>query len=299
MKRGIFVAGILLLGIALIAYSRYDDRARDGFTLQRIAPTFADDPKWDIWAPQAAIDEANLRLKQPYFYLAHGFQCYAFLSQDGQYVLKFIRGQRLRPPLIFEWLPNFWIFKEMKEEKVKFGQRRANYLFRSLKVAFEDVPEETGMLLVHLNKTKGLYPTLELVDKAGNRYQVALDDHEFVLQERAEPLKATLSKLMQENQLELAKERLEQVFTLLKTCAKKGIADNDSQLIRKNNLGFLQSRAIYIDTGKITRKESMKTKARFQEDLKRLDPLREWLKINHPQLVDYFDEVKQRTIDSF
>ncbi len=279
MKKWILV---LILGALSFALYRADDRARDGFSPSRIAAIFPDDPKWDIRVAQEQIKEANKALDQPYHYLGHGFQCYAFVSQDDKYVLKFIRQQRLKPPFLLSW----------SKERVESGKKRANYLFRSLKVAFEDVPEETGLLFVHLNKTKNVHPAVEIIDKAGTHYQVALDDHEFVLQKKADPIKETIDKLMNEGRVEEAKGRIDQIFLLLKTCAKKGIADMDMQLIRKNNLGFLPHSCIYIDIGKITRKESMKTRGRFMQDLKRLDPLYDWLDANYPELAAHFLLVK-------
>jgi hypothetical protein len=293
------LAAFLLVGYGVYFAVQLQDRRTDGFYLERIAPTFPDDPKWDIEVDRSLVAAANLVLKQPYTYLGHGFQCYAFVSQDDKYVLKFIRQQRLQPPFIFQWMPNILFFKSIKEEKVQLGQKRANYLFRSLKVAFEDVPEETGLVLVHLNKTKDSYPQVTIYDKAGTKYTVPLDDHEFVLQKKALPIKPTISELMQQGRLDDAKVRIDQIFSLLEVCAKKGIADMDSQLIRKNNLGFLPDRAIYVDTGKITRKESMKTKARFEKDLERLQPLHEWLQENYPDLASHFETQQKAVLANF
>lgn len=299
MKKLYVLLALLAIGYGAYFVARAQDRKTDGFYVERIAPIFPDEPCWDISVTDEQVQAANDALQQPYTYLAHGFQCYAFLSKDGKYVLKFIRQQRLQPPLIFQWLPNIFFFKGIKEEKVQMGKRRANYLFRSLKVAFEDVPDETGLLLVHLNKTKGLYPVVTIYDKAGSKFEVALDDHEFLLQKKALPIKETISQLMQEGKVVEAKARIDQIFALLKTCAHKGIADMDNQLIRKGNLGFLQDKAIYIDTGKITRKESIKTLERFSKDLERLKPLHEWLEQNYPELAAHFEAEQKNVLANF
>lgn len=289
----------LLVGYGTYQYCRYQDRQTDGFTLERIAPTFADQPDWDIASSKGQIERANAILRQPFYYLGHGFQCYAFASKDGKYVLKFIRQQRLRPPILYDLLPNIGPFKKFKAQRAAQGKKRADYLFRSLKVAYIAVPQETGLVFVHLNKTKGVHPTVTLFDKAGTLYEVDLDGHEFVLQRRAEEVKPTLVRLMKEGDFDVACRRIDQIFDLLATCAKKGVADNDSQLIRKNNLGFLKNRAIYIDTGKIALKESMKTKDRFKEDLDRLKPLYEWLHEHYPTLAEHFLHEQNRVLVSF
>lgn len=294
MKKYAFLAVALLVAYGTYSYCRMQDKKVEGFYVDRIAPIFPDDPRWDIAVTPEQVKLANEILNQPFSYLGHGFQCYAFVSQDDKYVLKFIRQQRLQPNIFFQWLPDF-----LKKEKVEQGKKRADYLFRSLKVAFEDVPEETGLLFVHLNKTKDLFPAITLYDKAHNRYEVALDDHEFVLQKKALPIKPTIQQLMQEGKVDEAKLRVDQIFTLLETCAKKGIADLDNQLIRKNNLGFLPDRCIYIDIGKITRKASIKGKERFQKDLERLQPLYEWLQQNYPELASHFQETQNRVLINF
>lgn len=104
---------------------------------------------------------------------------------------------------------------------------------------------------------------------------------------------------MESGQCHEAKIRINQIFALLRDCAKKGVCDTDGALIRKNNLGFLEDRAIYIDTGKLTLKESIKTKERFTKDLERLDPLYEWLQANYPPLAEHFLLEKQRVLNTF
>jgi hypothetical protein len=298
MKKFYITAIISLMVFGVIGIIRAKDRKTDGFSLDRITTRFADNPNWDITPTSDQITRTNEALNQPYYYLAHGFQCFAFISKDEKYVLKFIRHQRLRPPFIIDWLPNLPYIKELKEQKIAQGKKRANYLFRSLKVSFDAVPYETGLLMVHINKTKEIYPTISLFDKAGTEYKVSLDSHEFVLQEKALHIKPELCRLMSAGKTDEAKERITQIFTLLVTCAKKGIADNDQQLIRKNNLGFLPDRAIYIDTGKLARKEWIKTADGFERDLKRLDPLYDWLKQNYPELATHFSAARLTAYES-
>lgn len=294
----LFIIVSCLIGYGYYQYCRYEDRKTEGFRLERIAQTFPDDPQWDVEVSAENVAQAKIILSQPYHYLGHGFQCYAFLSEDKKYVLKFIRQQRLRPPMICDVMPNVGPFKSYIEERAAQGKKRAGYLFRSLKVAFEAAPHETGIVLVHLNKTQSIYPIVTIYDKAGTKYEVALDSHEFILQEKAELIKPVFQQLMKEGKIDEACRRIDQIFALLYTCAKKGVADNDMQLIRKNNLGFLPDRAIYIDTGKITLKESIKTKERFKEDLERLKPLYEWLK-EYPPLAEHFVQEQLRVLDSF
>jgi hypothetical protein len=272
------------------------DRQNDGFSIQKIASTIPNSPLWDL--PEIS-DEAKYILKQQFHYLGRGLQCYAFQSSDGKYVLKFMRHQRLEPHLFFTLLPNLPGFRSLKEQQEALCQKRVGYLFRSLKLAIEQVPEETGLLAVQLNKGEKRYGKVVIFDKKERRYEVLLDSTEFVLQKKAELVKPTLTGLMKQGKVTDAKERISQIFRLLSDCAKKGVCDTDGSLIRKNNLGFLSDRAIYIDTGKLASKESIKTKTRFAEDLKRLIPLYEWLKVEHPVLADHFQVAQAETLLNF
>lgn len=286
----------VLLAYSIYGWQRQESRKNDGFEISKITTQIPNDPQWAL---PSAPTHIYLLLQQPFRYLGHGLQFYAFESSDGQYVLKFLRHQRLRPNVVIEALPNIVPFSYLKEYKEKECEKRIGYIFRSLLVAYKDVPEETGLLYVHLNKTKNLYPTVQLSDKAHTSYQVTLDSTEFVLQRKATLVKPTLSQLMQQGKTAEAKGRVEQIFALLKECAKKGVCDTDNQLIRKDNLGFIADRAIYIDTGKLTRKASIKTKERFSHDLIRLEPLYEWLKAHYPELAIHFEVEKRKTLDNF
>lgn len=293
-----------VLIIALFGYGTYLgvrawERRTDGFTVEKMHSDLAYNPAWDVKVSKDDIEKANHILNQPFRYLGRGFQCYAFVSEDDKYVLKFMRHQRLRPPVLFDWLPNVSVVQRWKEEKTQERISRMEHLFKGFIVGFEAVPEETGLLYVHLNKTTGLHATVTIYDKSGAEHKIALDGTEFVIQRKALLIKPTISGLMKSGKVAEAKERINQIFALLAECAKKGIQDMDGALIRKDNLGFLADRAIYIDSGKLSRKESIKKKPRFVQDLQRLRPLRKWLLENYPELAKHFEVEKKRVIDAF
>lgn len=281
---------IVLVSIVFFA-KKYFDRQNDGFSFEKIQTTLANSPEWDLPLIQ---DEYKEIFKQPFYYLGRGLQFYAFESSDGRFVLKFMRHQRLEPHPIFQWLPAC-----IAESQITQCQKRVGYIFRSLKLAMLQVPEKTGLLYVQLNKNSSKLGSVTIFDKVGTRYEVSLDETEFVLQKKAKLIKPTITSLMQEGNIEEAKSRIEQIFALLVECAKMGVCDTDGALIRKNNLGFLPDRAIYVDMGKLAKKESIKTKERLIQDLQRLDPLKAWLSQNYPELADHFELTKKQVIKYF
>jgi hypothetical protein len=304
IKKYFFKPLFTLIFVGIVGYSAYkaihiyDGRA-DGFAIENIYSNLPFNPDWEVKVTQDDIAQANQILSQPFHYLGRGFQCYAFESQDGKYVLKFIRHQRLRLSKYASMLPDFEAVKKFKKKKAIDFAKRTKYLFNGLKVGFDHAREETALVFVHLNKTQNQHNKLKFTDKSGNHFEVDLNDVEFILQRKAVHIKPTLETLMAEGKVDEAKGRIDQIFALLVRCSKNGILDTDGALIRKNNLGFLDDHAIYIDSGKLQVKEEIKRKDRFEKDLKRLNPLRSWLDEKYPVLGDYFDEKKQIVLQGF
>ncbi len=297
-RLAIFAIALLTLYYGYKTARVYDRRA-DGFTLEKITSTLPYNPEWDVAVSQDKLDEVNCMIAQPYYYLARGFQCYAFQSQDGKYVLKFVRHQRLRLSDFANALPDWGFIARWKKRKVADGKKRAQYLFRSWKVAFEEVPEETATLFVHPNKTKNKLGAVSITDRIGNTFSIDLDEYECMLQRKARWIEPVIEELMHAGKTEEAKKRIDQIFQLLADCAHKGIQDTDGALIRKHNMGFLDDRAIYIDGGKLARKGRIREKDNFAADLRRLRPLRKWLVARYPELATYFDTAQKEAIERF
>ena len=95
----------VLVGVALFKGIHWWESRGQGFRLYKIESHLPYDPRWDVTFSPEDLTQAKEALNQPYAYLGHGFQCYAFQSQDGKYVLKFFRHQRLRLPEIVLSLP--------------------------------------------------------------------------------------------------------------------------------------------------------------------------------------------------
>jgi hypothetical protein len=151
--------------------------------------------------------------------------------------------------------------------------------------------------MVHLNITDGLYPSVTIQDSLGNLYSIELDKYQFLLQRRAQLVKPTIAALMKEGDERGACRRIDQIFDLFLDCARKGIADTDGALVRKDNLGFFEDRAIYIDGGKLSPRKGPITKKAFVKDIKRLKPLEKWMKETYPKLGKYFAKARARAVE--
>jgi hypothetical protein len=268
----------------------------DGFALYKIQSSPLYESRWDINYTQEDLQLAQEALKQKYRYLGHGFQCYAFVSEDDKYVLKFFRHQRLRLPDFVNQIPSFPIFEQWRKTKRLSLARRKDYLLRSCKTSWTLAKDQTQLLMVHLNLTKALFPTITIIDPLSQSHTIPLDNYQFMLQRKALQIKPTIAALMKAQDLDGAKARLDQIFDLFVFCAHKGIQDTDGALIRKNNLGFFNDKAIYIDGGKLQPRAYPITKKAFKRDLKRLYLLEKWITLEYPALHEHFKEAKARAI---
>ena len=140
IKKGLWV---LALGAITACISDFCQKQTKGFALSKIAPSFSSELVQEIDKDVLSV------LDQPFHYLGKGVQCYAFVSADDKYVLKFFRMRRLLPS---PWLVKMPLLESYKQEKIK---RKSEELFRdftSYKIAYEQLQEETGLVYVHLNQ---------------------------------------------------------------------------------------------------------------------------------------------------
>jgi hypothetical protein len=229
--------------------------------------------------------------QQPLSWLGRGMQVVVFETQDQKYVVKFFQMTRLKEPAVHGFMKNL-VMKETKEHKENRTSHREE-IFKSSKICFEELQEETGIVYVHLNRTQNKLFGIKLIDKFGQSHRIRGDNSSFVVQKRCSFLIPTITKLMDSGQVEIAKKRVDQIFDLLVSVAKKGFVDGDDALIRNNNMGFSDDRAIYIDTGHLVRAENLDVCERMRYEFQvRLDPLQKWLNVSYPELGEYYQQRK-------
>ena len=262
------------------------------FTQEQLAPCTTTDKN-----RQRVSTKVVQAVSQPYFYLAKGGQCYAFKSLDGKYVLKFFNEKKLTSKHYLEYFPDFFLIKKLRKKKAKKIAKRNQLLMQSQYLARGDLAEETGVLYAHLEKSK--FPgKVQLLDKKGNLLWIELDAVKFVVQLKAEPVKKTIVALMYRGNVKECKKRILSIFDLLNNCMKKKIWDRDKALIRNDNIGFLEDRAIYVDTGKFSPFMEKRPGYYANYDLKRLKPLEKWLRLNYPVLAKSFAKQAREYIEN-
>ncbi len=306
MKKAFSLRNIALFGFfALLTYStvkihRLEERMAlivkpsKKFSVNQVINKFPYNPEWDVECPTEVAEFVNMLTQQPFYYLGRGFQATAFGSQDGEYVIKFFHQTRLQDKS-FAQDPIGYFSKAKVQEK----QSHRSEIFESSKMAYEEFPKEAGFIYVHLNRTNNVIKGIKLFDFMGQPHRVRGDETSFIVQKRATYIVPVLTGLMKEGKVAEAKIRIDQIFDLLLSLTQKGFIDGDTALIRNNNIGFAKDRAIYIDTGHITRQPevNIQERMRFEFDV-RVAPLHDWLKFSYPELAEYYVQKRAEVLDA-
>ncbi len=223
-------------------------------------------------------------------WMGKGQHSYIFCTTDEKYVVKFIHLNNFQPVQKKGWLDRLWTKSAPRRKKMnKFED-----IFMSSRVCFDELQEETGVIYVHLNRTKAKIHGLKLIDSYGQSQRVCGDDTCFVVQKKATPLILCLTELMDAGKVDEAKARVDQVFELLLSLARKGFVDGDDNLISNNNIGCTEDRAIYMDTWHFFRAKNLDVKERMRyETHLRLMPLERWLKASYPELWSHYIQKKE------
>jgi hypothetical protein len=208
------------------------------FSIEAISSDLSFDPKWQTLPPSPEIKEI---LKQKFTYLARGAQSFAFLSEDGRYVIKFFRMKHLQSKFKDHYRPGV----------VKRRAENLQSIFSAHKLAWDELKEETGLVFLHLNKTDDLHCHLKVYDWLGRKHEVDLDKTEFLVQERAELLFTHIKRLHDEGNVSGVQRALASFMELVQTQVEHHIFDRDKAI--SHNYGFVGDRPIHLDIGRLTK----------------------------------------------
>ncbi len=262
-----------------------------GFSVARVQTPLPYDPRWECAPPSPALQqEVQQILTQPFRYLGRGGQCFAFISSDGRYVIKFFKHRLYFPyNLLFHIPLPLWL-NPFRNERFNKILSKIDRDVTSYKIAYEKIPGETGLLYLHLYPHEGFNPQVTITDMLGIHHTLQLGQTAFILQRRAIPL-TTYFKQCPSRQ---ARERaMRSVLKTLATCAKKGILDDDPGIHR--NMGFILDRPIFIDVGRLKTDSSYADPAIYHQELHRtFIRFRSFLKSKYPELTPPLNE----TIDT-
>lgn len=297
MKKWIFSL-LFLVSLFLMAYggSRIYYAYTDGFQLSNIADTTSFTKTWDTRSPTK--DETALAtniLQQKFTYLGKGCQSYVFLSEDGQYVLKFIKYQRFQTKPWLDVLAFIPYFHQYREERLSVKKEKLFMLLTGWQTAFNHLPQETGVVWVHLNAKTGLSYPITIVDKIGSSHSIDLRDYQYLVQRKVEMIDVYLQKLFEHQELDKAQAMMDKLIAMILGIYQQGFADNDPALIQ--NTGVAHDMPLPIDMGQLVQNNAAKDESVYKQALfNKTYRLREWLSPRSPETLLYLEQKLRATI---
>lgn len=282
-KWGCFVLVILsLFGIARVYY-----RLTDDFRMANMTYSLPFEAPWK--APSLSLEEAqNLQqiLDQKFSYIGKGAQCYAFVSKDGQYVLKFFKFKHLKPNFALDYLPSIPPFKAFKESCVDRKMRKLIKVFNGYDLAFRENRETAKLIYLHLVPTQNLQMKVMVVDKLGLERTIDLDEVVFLVQKKGDTLRTRLKSLLNQQRIADAKQAMASILGMYISEYEKGIYDHDHGIL--HNTGFIGEQPFHLDVGNLHQDERMKESDFYKKDLEHVIwKMDVWIKANYP---DYYLE---------
>ncbi len=235
---------VFLFCIAGASLNYFCESKTDGFQVLKIIAGHPFDSRWEVDIPQKEKVQLLKTLDQPFYYLGSGRRCYAFVSEDQKYVLKFARTFQITGrlwshlPFVQHLLPGL-----CKEEFDKKAIRRAQN-FTGYKIGFECLKEQTGTLFLHLNQTSSLQKNVTLYDKINVKHVLPADNLIFILQKRADSFSSHFKQLLAKSDEASIKQLFSEFALLLKARADQHIADWD---LSPRNLGIVDDKLAAFD----------------------------------------------------
>lgn len=272
--------GILLAFLICCAILAFN-KVTDGFTLYQMKSSLGPSPQFEVVLSDAKRESLLSQLDHPFRYMGKGCQFFVFESEDGKLVIKFFKHKHLRP---FTWLKKIPMPQHLRSlcnAKIERRKERVIDLFTSCKLAYEKIPEESGLLYIHLNRTPMLNKKITLIDNIGCKHLIQIDDYEYILQKKAIPIKESFSQM---SDAELP-QKVSQLADLVLARCQKGIRDGDPAFVQ--NVAFLpdEERAIYVDIGRFYEDLSIQGDEEQIKDLNnRLGELYQWTNHHFPHL---------------
>lgn len=240
MKKRYKIVLYPILGITAFAgIGDFCQKRTKGFSVAKLLPASpSSDPKREI---DPAFREV---LSRPFFFLKKGQQCFAFVSEDGKYVIKFLRKEKLEPTF-FETVFSFNRYQKIAEEK----QAKKQADFSSYDLAYQELKEETGLLLWQHEATLASSIPLTLYDNIGIRHTLPLEAKAFLLQKKSDDFSSYFSKSLAEGKEEALRPFFLQLAHDLRKRVRKRIFDSD--LTIEYNLGICEGKPLPFDIGNL------------------------------------------------
>jgi hypothetical protein len=277
----------------LIATERFCHKKTRGFRDHKVLSTFAFDSRYSI-ASCMEDKELHTLLSQPFYFLGDGGQGYSFVSEDGNYVLKFFKLHHVRVP---SWLRscNLGPLEGIKKRFIAERDKDKERMLTSCKIAATTLQELTAAVFAHINTTDGTMPRITLYDAIGAIHSIDLNKAVFAIQRKAELAFTHLKKDIENHNEVAVKKVIDDFLTFLQKRCELGVEDRDTGL--KRNFGYLDGRLMEIDMGSFVENKGLIDPHLMKDEIARKgQDLRAPLSERYPSMLPYYDQSLERVV---
>lgn len=269
----------LLIGLTYLYYELVGDFRKGNITYEL--------PEHLIWTTPEATSEQTAwlddLLNQKFRWLGEGRQIYAFASQDGKYVLKVFKFNRLKPSVLLNYFSYIPIFKEycMRQERKRL--HRLDKLFLGYRTAYHCDPQYSSIRFIHLNKSTDLKRQVIITDRLGIEHRLNADEIIFAIQDYARNTKEVLTSFLEKGDLANVKQHIRQLFDMYLAEYSMGIMDQDRNIL--SNTGFAKSHPMRLDVGQLKQDDTLNPSV-YKADLIKIATTRlnRWLHKHYPEV---------------
>jgi hypothetical protein len=238
-----------------------------------------------VWTPMKEKELAEI-LHQRFRYCGKGSTSGAYVSEDGQFVLKTFLKKEFRSKT-GQSIP---IFRELANKRKEL-RSKYNRVFGPIN-AYQYIPQESGMIYYQfIRPTHRFHHLIQLTEKDGSISWLDPNRDEYVIQKKAVLAQVYLQDYVARGDLERAKNGIVQLLEMTKTLYAQEIVLVALQFL--NNFGFVNDEPIRIDVEHVRFDPKWKKKGRahFRKEVAKF---RNWVESEVPVLLSFFDETVER-----
>ena len=238
-------------------------------------------------------EEAEAILSQTFHYLARGRQAYAFVSEDGQYILKFPRGDICKIPFWLKAYP----FAAKRERQVFRRAFRERCVLESARLSMEELKDATAMIAMNFSRSANhekpfRAKKVKIIDRAGRSFQVPLASTYFVLQRKKDLFRDVIQRAAVNEGIQGVEHVIDVLFDVIVERTQKGILNRDGSFLR--NYGFDDQRGYQTDIGSFFKAEGVPSKDLFFRSMElSVKPIRKWMAKMHPEWLPILDRKRE------
>jgi len=242
-------------------------------------------------------EEAESIIAQDFHYLGRGRQAFAFVSNDGQYVIKFPRGDICKLPFWLRALP----LEKRRQRQISRKAAREQCVLQSARLAMEELKDATALIAMNFSPqtTHEKLPNkkipntcVRIIDKAGRSFQIPLATTYFILQRKKQLFRDVIEEAAARDGLVGVEKVLDDLFANILERTKKGILNRDGSFLR--NYGFDEKGAYQTDVGSFYKVENEPMQAVYLRSMAlSVKPIRRWMKKKHPEWVEILDQKQE------